>query len=323
MNLFQSLSLSSVCDWQPYLWCIDEIFCNFAHRKVLTLKILLEMNDYREVRIDMKPCSEDATDLLAALLADVGFESFVPDDNGLTAYVREEDFNREAINLIVADFPMHVSMTVHDNFVEGQDWNAEWEKNYFKPIVVGNKCAIYSSFHTDVPEAQYRIVIDPKMAFGTGHHATTSQVISALLNLDLKGKAVIDMGTGTGILAILSSMLGATNVTGIEIDEFAYTNAVENVRLNNQADIKLINGDASALAGIDPVDVFVANINRNIITGDIDRYAKALKSGGVMLLSGFYVEDIPVIMAAAEPLGLSKDSFTEDKNWTCLKLVKK
>jgi ribosomal protein L11 methyltransferase len=281
------------------------------------------MNDYREVRIDMHPCSEDATDLLAALLADVGFESFVPDESGLTAYVREGDFNREAINMIVADFPMHVSMTVHDSFIEGRDWNAEWEKNYFKPIVVGNKCAIYSSFHTDVPDAQYRIVIDPKMAFGTGHHATTSQVITALLSLDLAGKKVIDMGTGTGILAILASMLGATDVTGIEIDEFAYTNAVENVRLNNHAEIKLINGDASALASVGEADVFVANINRNIITGDIDRYAAALRPGGVMLLSGFYVEDIPVIMAAAQPLGLVQDSYTEEKNWTCLKLIKK
>jgi ribosomal protein L11 methyltransferase len=281
------------------------------------------MNDYREVRIDVTPCTEDTTDLLAALLADVGFESFVPDENGLTAYVREEDFNREAINMIVGDFPMHVNMTVHDKFIEGQDWNAEWEKNYFKPIVVGNKCAIYSSFHTDVPDAEYRIVIDPKMAFGTGHHATTSQVITALLNLDLKGKTVIDMGTGTGILAILSAMLGATNVTGIEIDEFAYTNAIENVRLNSHPEIKLINDDASALANIDAADVFVANINRNIITGDIDRYAAALKSGGVLLLSGFYVEDIPVIMAAATPLGLEQDSYTEEKNWTCLKLIKK
>jgi ribosomal protein L11 methyltransferase len=281
------------------------------------------MNDYREVRIDMHPCSEDATDLLAALLADVGFESFVPNESGLTAYVREGDFNREAINMIVADFPMHVSMTVHDNFIEGRDWNAEWEKNYFKPIVVGNKCAIYSSFHTDVPDAQYRIVIDPKMAFGTGHHATTSQVITALLSLDLAGKKVIDMGTGTGILAILASMLGATDVTGIEIDEFAYTNAVENVRLNNHAEIKLINGDASALASVGEADVFVANINRNIITGDIDRYAAALRPGGVMLLSGFYVEDISVIMAAAQPLGLVQDSYTEEKNWTCLKLIKK
>jgi ribosomal protein L11 methyltransferase len=131
------------------------------------------------------------------------------------------------------------------------------------------------------------------------------------------------MGTGTGILAILSSMLGATEVTGIEIDEFAYTNALENVRLNSHPEIKLINGDASALANLAPADVFVANINRNIITGDIDRYAKALKSGGVMLLSGFYVEDIPVIMAAAEPLGLEQDSYTEEKNWTCLKLIKK
>ena len=182
--------------------------------------------------------------------------------------------------------------------------------------------AIYSSFHTDVPEAEHRIVIDPKMAFGTGHHATTSQVIKAMLELDLRGKSVIDMGTGTGILAILAAQLGAAPVTGIEIDEFAYVNAVENVRLNGHPEIVLINGDASALAGVPPCDVFIANINRNIITGDIDRYAKALKTGGTMLLSGFYVEDIPVVAAAAARHGLRETGYTDEERWVCLRLTK-
>ncbi|MGM9826649.1 MAG: 50S ribosomal protein L11 methyltransferase [Muribaculaceae bacterium] len=278
------------------------------------------MNDYREVRLDITPCCEDATDLMAAMLADVGYESFVPDEKGVTAYVPEKLFSREALDGVIADFPMPVSVEVSDTFVEGRDWNAEWERNYFKPIVVGNRVAIYSSFHTDIPEAEHHIVIDPKMAFGTGHHSTTSQVIKNLLTLDLKGASVIDMGTGTGILAILSAMLGATDVTGIEIDGFAYANAVDNVAVNGHPEIKLINGDASALQGLAPADVFIANINRNIITGDISAYAKALKPGGIMLLSGFYVEDIPVVLAAAQEYGLYEAGYTESERWVCLRL---
>ena len=280
------------------------------------------MNDYIEVRIDADPCTEDITDLLAAELADIGFESFVADSKGLTAYAPAKLYDKEAVKNALADFAIDCSLKVSDNFVEGRDWNAEWEKNYFRPIVIGKRVAIYSSFHTDVPEAEHRIVIDPKMAFGTGHHATTSQVIKAMLELDLRGKSVIDMGTGTGILAILAAQLGAAPVTGIEIDEFAYVNAVEYVRLNGHPEIVLINGDASALAGVPPCDVFIANINRNIITGDIDRYAKALKTGGTMLLSGFYVEDIPVVAAAAARHGLRETGYTDEERWVCLRLTK-
>lgn len=280
------------------------------------------MNDYREVRLDFSPCSEDATDLMADALADAGYESFVPDENGLTAYVKAEDFSEEALKTVIGEFPMPCAVKASHTLIEGRDWNAEWEKNYFRPIVVGDRVVIHSSFHTDVPDAEHHIVIDPKMAFGTGHHATTSQVIKALLSLDLDGKSVIDMGTGTGILAILAAMLGAAPVTGIEIDEFAYTNALENVALNGHSEIKLINGDASALEGIEPADVFIANINRNIITADIDRYARALKPGGHMLLSGFYVEDIPVILAAAQPNGLREEGYTDSERWVCLRLVK-
>lgn len=280
------------------------------------------MNDYIEVRIDADPCTEDITDLLAAELADIGFESFVADSKGLTAYAPAKLYDKEAVKNVLADFAIDCSLKVSDNFVEGRDWNAEWEKNYFRPIVIGKRVAIYSSFHTDVPEAEHRIVIDPKMAFGTGHHATTSQVIKAMLELDLRDKSVIDMGTGTGILAILAAQLGAAPVTGIEIDEFAYVNAVENVRLNGHPEIVLINGDASALAGVPPCDVFIANINRNIITGDIDRYAKALKTGGTMLLSGFYVEDIPVVAAAAARHGLRETGYTDEERWVCLRLTK-
>ena len=216
---------------------------------------------------------------------------------------------------------MPCSIAVDTEVVEGRDWNAEWEKNYFQPIVVAGECVIHSTFHADVPQARYDIVIDPKMAFGTGHHATTSQVIARLLDIDLSGATVIDMGTGTGILAILAAMRGAARVVGIEIDEFAHANAVENCRLNGHPEIDLILGDASALASAPMADVLVANINRNIITADLPAYASRLRPGGTMILSGFYEQDIPVIMAVAEPLGLTETLHTtQGDSWACLQL---
>lgn len=280
------------------------------------------MNDYYELRLGLKPCSEDATDLLAGMLADIGYESFVPDEAGLTAYVKKEDYSDEAVASLIADFPFDCEISRSAVLIEGQDWNAEWEKNYFSPIVIGDKVVVHSSFHTDVPKADYDIVIDPKMAFGTGHHSTTSQILSALLSIDLEGKSVIDMGTGTGILAILAAMRGARPVTGIEIDGFAYENAVENVKLNDHSEICLANSDASALEAIAPADVFIANINRNVILGDLSLYARRLKPGGTMLLSGFYEgADCDMILDEAMKYGLKLQSATSDNRWACLTLV--
>jgi ribosomal protein L11 methyltransferase len=281
------------------------------------------MNDYYEVRFDLSPCSEDATDLLAAMLADVGYESFVPDSEGVNAYVKAELYDIEAIRNVITEFPIpDTYITIGSNRIEGQDWNAEWERNYFQPIVIGDKCVIHSSFHTDIPKAEYDIVIDPKMAFGTGHHSTTSLIVEQLLTAELAGKSVIDMGTGTGILAILAAMRGATDLTAIEIDGFAYENACENVRVNGHPEIKLINGDASALDGVAPADFFIANINRNVITGDIAVYAARLKQGGTMLLSGFYDDDVAIVEEAAKPYGLIAEGTTIKSKWACLKLIK-
>lgn len=280
------------------------------------------MNDYVEVRIDIEPCSEVATDLVAAMLCECGYESFVPDAKGVTAYVKREMYAPEAVAQMIEEFPLDVTITHHDVMIEGRDWNSEWEKHYFKPIVVGNRCVIHSSFHTDVPAAEYDIVIDPKMAFGTGHHQTTSLIIEQLLDMDLTGRMVLDMGTGTGILAILTAMRGASPVIGIEIDPAAQVNAVENVKLNSHPEIKIVLGDASSLALVSGVDVFIANINRNIITADIASYVTTMKPGAEVLLSGFYVDDIPVVMEAAKPLGLAYRSHTERDNWTCLRLIK-
>lgn len=281
------------------------------------------MNDYTELRLDFTPCNADITDVMAALLADEGYESFVADERGLTAYIRANQYSDAAVDAALEQLPFDAEVRRSTLLVEGQDWNHEWEKNYFKPIVVGDRCVIHSSFHTDVPSAEYDIVIDPKMAFGTGHHATTSQVISALLDLDPTGKTVIDMGSGTGILAILAAMRGAAKVSAIEIDTPAWENALENLALNGvEQRVAMLNGDASLLPEVAKADVFLANINRNIITADLAAYVDACNPGAEIILSGFYEADIPVIMAVAEPLGLSEIAHTTLNDWCCLKLRK-
>ncbi len=281
------------------------------------------MNDYYRIRIDVADATEDKTDLAAAYLADAGFESFEPDGRGLTAYIKREAGDGVKIaEEALTDFPMEADFKISGEVIEGEDWNEEWEKNYFKPILIEGRCVIHSTFHREIPDAEYDIVIDPKMAFGTGHHDTTSQMVKHILELDLKGKSVIDMGTGTGILGILAAMCGAERVIGIEIDEAAYENAKENVMLNG-VKMELIHGDATALSGLEPAEYLFANINRNIILGDIDRYASRLKTGGEMLLSGFYDTDIAMIADAASRYGLREETrLVSDSRWVALRLVK-
>lgn len=275
------------------------------------------MNDYMKVRIDLRPsATEDATDILAALLADEGYESFEPDGRGLSAYIPASAYDPDAPTRAIGALPFDgLTATVATERIEGRDWNSEWERNYFKPIVIDGRAVIHSSFHTDVPAAPYDIVIDPRMAFGTGHHSTTSLIVSRLLDMDLEGKRVTDVGTGTGILAILAAMRGASAVTAIEIDPVAYENAVENVALNGHSEITVILGDASALAGIPRADLLLANINRNIILADMERYRDSVNPGGEMIFSGFYADDIPMIRGRAAELGLEYKGYTENQRW--------
>ena len=225
--------------------------------------------------------------------------------------------------------------TSRDGFGDNlfRDWRFDADGNPVKEFALNNPaysgCILAVSYthldvykRQDIPSLPYDIVIDPKMAFGTGHHQTTSLIIKRLLEISLEGKSVIDMGTGTGILAILAAMRGASRVEAIEIDEFAYLNAVDNVKINNHPEINVILGDASALSGIEPADIFIANINRNIITGDIASYAEALRDGGTMILSGFYDDDIPVIREAAERCGLSYVDRNIRDNWVSVMLKK-
>lgn len=290
------------------------------------------MNNYIEARIelgyvDANACCEPdlttASDMLSAFLGEIGFESFVFENNVLTAYVRSEAFSSEAFAEVLDQLPLpQITLSAETEEIEGRDWNHEWEKNYFQPIVVADRCVIHSTFHADYPKCEYDIVIDPKMAFGTGHHATTSQIIAQLLELDLTGKAVVDMGTGTGILAILAAMRGAAPVVAIEIDPAAEVNARENMMLNHQAQIDLRLGDATMLEGC-RADVFIANINRNIILNDLEAYAATLNRDAIMILSGFYESDIPMLQARAAAFGLEYVRHTtQGDNWACLVLRK-
>lgn len=281
------------------------------------------MNDYYKVKFTLAPCLAYECDILAALLADVGFESFEQTDDGVDAFVKKELWDKDAVSEVIKLYDFEAKIDFSEELVVGQDWNEEWEKHYFNPIVFEDKCVIHSSFHKDFPRLQYDIVIDPKMAFGTGHHETTSLMIKRILDAEMTGKSVLDMGTGTGVLAILSAMVGATNVVGVEIDPPAYENAVANAQLNGHPEIDLRLGGAETVAESNSFDFVLANINRNIITADIDRYASALKAGGEMMLSGFYVDDVPVVEAAANKCGLERVSVIEKNRWANLQLVKK
>jgi len=288
------------------------------------------MNDYYRLDISIKPASTDACDLAADSLAAIGFESFEqPEEAGgasMTAYVPAPLFDAEAAREALAEIEPLAVAGFEAVFVKGRDWNSEWEKNYFKPILVAGRVAVHSSFHTDVPPAEFDIVIDPKMAFGTGHHATTTLMMKALLSGNIAGASVIDMGTGTGILAILASMLGAAEVAAVEIDPFAAANAADNVALNlgNGYEVEVLEGDESALGNIEfKADVFLANINRNVITADIEAYAAALKKGGRLVVSGFYVADREIVAEAAARAGFDADGVDEFDGWSSMQFVKR
>lgn len=277
---------------------------------------------YFEFNFKVTPCSETATDVLAALTADIGFESFVTTGQGMQAYVQQALFDEEALQNLLASFPLpDLDITYTQTVPEDKDWNAEWEKNFFKPIVIDDRCCIHSTFHTDAPKAEYEILINPQMAFGTGHHETTSSIIGELLDTDLNDKVVLDMGCGTSILAILASMRGAKKVTAIDIDDWCVNNSLDNIKLNGINNITVKLGDASLLQECEPFDVVIANINRNILLADMDHYVAKMHPGSTLFMSGFYVEDIPVIRQKAESLGLTFSHHREKNRWVAVKFT--
>lgn len=278
--------------------------------------------NYNEVLFKVAPFSETATDVLAAMLGEIGYESFVVENEQMKAYVADKLYDEDQLKQILADFPLEATIGYEVSVIEQKNWNEEWEKNYFKPIIIGNDCVIHSTFHTDIPEARFDILIDPKMAFGTGHHETTSQMLTEILDYDFTGKSVLDMGCGTAVLAILAAKKGAKPVRAIDIDDWVCDNANENIRLNEAAFIEVECGDASLLADGRTYDVIFANINRNILLNDLNVYAKCMHPGSVIFMSGFYVEDVPAIREEAEKQGLTFDHFRDKNNWVAIRFNK-
>ena len=277
--------------------------------------------NYFEINFFIIPFEDYISDVLASELGEIGFDSFVSTEVGLDAYALETAFDESKLKALLADFPFEASIDYKVTQIESKNWNEEWEKHYFEPILIGNECVIHSSFHKNIPVAKYDIVIDPKMAFGTGHHETTSLVIGRLLQMDLQGKTVLDMGCGTAVLAILASMRGAKDILAIDIDTWCTDNSIENLEMNKIRGVKVQLGGAELLKGLH-FDIILANINRNILLADMEQYAACLSGGGELYMSGFYVQDIPLIEAEANRNGLSLIDYHEKNNWVAVKTVK-
>ncbi len=278
---------------------------------------------YLEVTFHTLPCNDIVNDVLSALCGDIGFESFMVTNEGLKAYIKEDDFYENALKDLISSFPIDHTTIVYEIVPqEDKDWNETWEKNSFQPILIDNRCVIHSPYHTDVPQVAYDILIQPQMAFGTGYHETTSLLISELMDADLKGKSLLDMGCGTSILAILASMRGANLLTAIDIDQWSVSNSKENIRLNHVQNITVELGDASSLEGRTPFDVIIANINRNILLNDMKHYVACMHAGSEIYLSGFYVQDIPYIRTEGEKLGLRFMYHKEKNDWAVVKMMK-
>ena len=261
---------------------------------------------------------QPAVEILIAELGYAGFESFVETEEGVTAYIQKEEWNTSILDniQILNSDEFEITYTFED--IAQTNWNAEWEKN-FNQIVVDDVCTVRAPFH-EKPNTEYDIVIEPKMSFGTGHHETTHMMIQHILKNDFKNKSVLDMGCGTGVLAILAEKRGAKPIDAIDIDNWCYINSIENVERNNCSNITVYEGDASLLTG-KKYDIIIANINRNILLKDMQTYASCLNKNGVLFLSGFYNNDIPIIEAECNKQMLILDEKLERNNWVSLKFL--
>ena len=281
---------------------------------------------YTELTFHITPHVEDITDALIAGLGELGYDSFSYTDDGFKAYIPSKDFKAEQVEEmeILSFFQSLYAITWEKAEIENQDWNKIWEEN-FTPILVQDRILVRAGFHPTIENIEHEIIIDPKMSFGTGHHATTALMLETILEMksQFSNKKVLDMGCGTGILSIMSAQAGATSLTGIDIDEWAYNNAMENIATNNVKNIRILIGDASLLDGKDQYDIILANINRNILLNDMHAYANVLNPNGYLIMSGFYTEDIPIIREEAERLGLTYKSNKIKDNWTAVVFHKK
>ncbi len=275
--------------------------------------------DYIEITAVIKPLVL-GREVLVAQFSEIGFESFVETEKGLKAYIQKEEYKEGAMNTVAILKNKEFTIEIETKFIADQNWNKTWEEN-FEPIDVLGKCFIRAPFHLKKDAVEYDIVIDPKMSFGTGHHSTTYLMIKKMLDIDLSGKRVLDMGCGTAVLAILAKLKNAGYTEAIDIDEWAYNNSIENIRNNNCDDIVVKKGGAELL-GNKEFDLVLANINRNILLADMVSYSKSMALKGNILLSGFFSSDVDLIIDEAKKNGLSLVDSEHKNDWTLLHLIK-
>lgn len=285
----------------------------------------MNSQEYIEVTVRITPYSEENAEILTAEISELPFESFTSEDPYLKCYIQKELYDPLALKVVLSGIEDYGFDVEHSaSLMPAVNWNAVWESQ-FSPIVVDGKCTIKASFHEGLKKTRFNITIDPKMAFGTGHHQTTYMMCRALLQNEesVKGKTVMDMGCGTAILAILAAKMKAAKVYGIDIDAIAAISAYDNARLNRVGTkIETYCGDASLLQR-NTYDVFLANINRNILLQDIPTYSACIRGEGLLFVSGFYTEDMPMIIGMAANHGLEYVSHDTMENWCCVKFRKK
>jgi ribosomal protein L11 methyltransferase len=260
------------------------------------------------------------SEIVIAGLADLGFESFTESEDGIQAYVAENMYQEVPVNSYLRRMSEKHGISWSVGKIEAQNWNALWESAY-EPVIISGKCCIRAPFHEALPGMAFDLVIEPRMSFGTAHHETTSLMLELLMLEDVSGKRVLDMGCGTGVLAILAYKMGAAEVVAVDTDEWAYSNSLDNMVKNDAAGVKVIQGGAASIPGPE-YDIIIANINRNVLLDDIPAYAGFLNAGGILLLSGFYSGDLEMISAAAVKSGLQYSSHKYDNNWVGAKFVK-
>ncbi len=277
--------------------------------------------DYQKITLAITPFHDWLSEFLIAKFGDIGFESFVENEIGFEAYIPINKYSETTLKRLISENNFESILSFEAETIPDQNWNEVWEKNYFKPLIIKDTCLIRAPFHKEFPKCPIEIVIEPNMAFGTGNHETTSLMVESILEENFSGKSVLDMGCGTGILSILASKLGALKVLAIDIDSWSFEGTSENAVINKCDNIVAKHGDASLL-GDETFDFVFANIHKNVLINDMKTYAKSMKSGSKLLLSGFYTKDIPSITESAENEGLKPLGQKIKNEWVTLTFVK-
>ncbi len=275
--------------------------------------------NYTELSISVEP-KEQGSDVLTAKLSEIGFESFVETENGFSAYIKEEQWNESEVKKIFSEYSGFFKISHNSKIIEQQNWNQLWESS-FQPIDVEGKCYIRAPFHEAKENYLYDVIIEPKMSFGTGHHHTTQLMIQKLMKLDVSGNSLLDMGCGTGVLAVIASFMGADPITAVDIDDWSYENSIENLQKNNINNVLVHKGNAEILAG-KLFHTILANINKNVLLNDIPVYVQSLEKKGNLVLSGFFETDADELTKKAADYGLKIKEKAVNSQWTMLHFIK-